>query len=411
LRIKAAYATMRGRCPECGSRVEPLRSPFESGSPPLHTGDGDLVPIEEEWPEPARIEQSEEGPSYSMTTRPPQWEEPQPSPPPTGAGYALAESIIPLAPAPSVIPPCETPYEMTEITAATLPVDPGLADPGREAELIRQPPPPPPRFVLWTGLYGFPWRQENLGVWFYLGVNFSLLAIIGTAMLLLFILGGAYMIGVPLLLPFAGFVFFWTGIYVTTCFLAIVEDTAAGNDQVSWPKGGGLIDGLGKLVFCLWMGGCSFAPVALIWMTQWDKVAQVDLGLILALLPGLVLFPIQLLSVLTADSWWKLIDSRVVFGLLRKPSALFLMCVPSLILLTPCVWLNQMLLNQPNFLVAVGSGFVWSAFVLIYGRILGRTGWILTDGGVRKRLGKKKPRLPKTMSSQPGWGHDDEVTT
>jgi hypothetical protein len=46
------------------------------------------------------------------------------------------------------------------------------------------------------------------------------------------------------------------------------------------------------------------------------------------------------------------------------------------------------------------TGFVWSAALLIYGRLLGRVGWLLTDGGepttARRRKRKKRKRAPRS---------------
>jgi hypothetical protein len=49
LRIKAAYTSMRGRCPVCNLRIEP---PIPK---PLKLGGNGLIPEDEEWPEPASV--------------------------------------------------------------------------------------------------------------------------------------------------------------------------------------------------------------------------------------------------------------------------------------------------------------------------------------------------------------------
>src|SRR6516225_6223739 len=71
LRIKSAYAHLRGRCPECGCRIEAPRPQAAgparaSAASPANLG---LVPIDEEWPEPARL-QGEERPAYDFATSP-----------------------------------------------------------------------------------------------------------------------------------------------------------------------------------------------------------------------------------------------------------------------------------------------------------------------------------------------------
>jgi hypothetical protein len=260
---------------------------------------------------------------------------------------------------------------------------------------------------MWSGLYTFPWRQGNRGVWFYLGLNFSLLACIAAVMVLCMHTGGVVMIAVPLLIPVMGFIFFWTGIYTSSCFLAAVEDTAAGNDDVTWPKSGGLVDGLGKLFFFVWLGGCGLIPVGIFWVANGGMESPNDFTWVWSLLPGLILFPVQLLSVLTVGAWWAVLDRRIIVGLLTTPRALILMCLPPLVLIIPCIWLGQHIILHHNLLVAAAAGFVWSAFMLIYARILGRTGWLLIGTGVRKK-GTKKLRRPRLEASQAGWGESPE---
>jgi hypothetical protein len=403
LRIKAAYASMRGRCPECGSRIEALR-PAAAATPrqPPRGQPDDLVPIEDEWPEPAQVKDEVQPGAYELAAQPPSWPEPPAPPPLRGQGYDLATGNLPAPPPPSVELNA-TPFAVE--APASVPTRPSsLIDYQKELDLLHQPPPPPPPFPLWSGLYTFPWRKRNVGVWFYLGLNLSLLAVILTTFALLIEIGGVAMIGIPLLLPVMGFIFFWSGIYASGCFLAVVEDTSAGNDEVTWPRDGGLVDGLGKFVFFLWLGGCGLAPVWIFWVAHGGVTATNDFSWVVAVLPGVLLFPIQLLSVLTAGSWWSLIDLRIVGGLLTKPRALFLMCLPPVALITPCIWIAQLIVVRANFPVAIVAGFIWSAFTLIYARILGRTGWLLTGIGLGAKAIRKTPRRRKLEVGQSGWG-------
>jgi hypothetical protein len=405
LRIKAAYASMRGRCPECGSRIEALRpAPSSTPSAPSLAGEpGDLVPIEDEWPEPALVKDEQQPGGYGFAATPPTWPEPPAPAPPKGQGYDFATGDL-------QIPPPPAPELSAESFAAEQPSPESRPSPvlpsefQKELDLLHQPPPPPPPFPMWSGLYTFPWREGNRGVWFCLGLNFSILALIAAVMALILQIGGLVLIAIPLLLPVMGFIFFWTGIYASGCFLAAVEDTAAGNDQVTWPKGGGLVDGLGKLAFFVWLGGCSLIPVGIFWVANGGLEAPHDFTWVWAVLPGLVLFPVQLLSVLTVGSWWAILDRRIIIGLLTTPRALLLMCLPPLVLIVPCTWLAQQIALRGNLLLAVAAGFVWSAFMLVYARILGRTGWLLIGTGAKRKTSKKKSRQPRLETTQAGWG-------
>jgi hypothetical protein len=361
-----------------------------------------LAPVEEEWPEPAQLKEDEGRAQYDLARGPIPWEETPPAPPPRDDAYELTDRL------PDLPPPGPTPteesYAVDAASASSAPQASALVDPKQVEELMREAPLTPPAHPLWSGIYAFPWRPENLGVWFYLGLNLSLLAIMATAMVALLNIGGAVTIGVPLLIPLMGLVFLWTGIYGAGCFLATVEDTAAGNDRVVWPQGGGLVDGLGRFLFVFWVAGCGGFPAVLFWLGNPGHAKPGDLEWILPLIPGVLLFPTVMLSALTADSWWMLLDIKIVFGLLRKPPALLLVSVPTMVLLLPCVFLGYSIVTRPNLLLAMGAGWVWSAFLLIYGRILGRTGWLLIRGRIKRRGGKKKGRVVKGAREEVGWG-------
>src|SRR5262249_55428929 len=93
-RIKEEYAHLRGRCPSCGFRIAaPYPKPYE---PPAAASDSDeplgLLPVEDEWPEPGRLEEREVGPVYGLDAphvipAPSQLAE---EPDPEGAVYELA---------------------------------------------------------------------------------------------------------------------------------------------------------------------------------------------------------------------------------------------------------------------------------------------------------------------------------
>jgi hypothetical protein len=427
LRIKAVYAALRGRCPECGYRIDPLRPAAQEPAVVLTSDEPlGLVPVEEEWPEPAQLVDREERSSYGLAAETANRPQPPAAPPPSAGTFAFVPGDEP-PPRAEPADVGEQAYAVHAPEGAPLPKEAALPTAEEVEELLPSPPPPPPPYPLWSGLYTFPWRADNLGVWFFQSLNFSLLAFLAIAMELLFHTGGVYMIGVPLLIPVVGFVFFWTGIYASSCFLANVEETAAGNDRVAWPKGGGLIDGLGRFGYLAMIAGISFIPVVFL-LTAAPEAARagvadghghppgagprLDLWWVLPLTPWLLLFPILLLSSLTAGLWWSLLDGRIVGGLFRRPGALFLICVPSLLLVGVSIGLAQEILLRPNFLLAAGAGFVWSAALLIYGRLLGRAGWILSEARLGRGRGKRRPKKPYDGEVEPiagaAWGEGPE---
>lgn len=134
LRIREQYAHLKGRCPDCGFRIQPLRPPppatvprsastlsgGEAGAIPDDIG---LMPEEEEWPEPALHAESEafEG-IYSVAGWAPA--------PATDAGSS--SSALPPAQQASSTVPVSTPVNFSTPSGASSAQMPE-ADPGVEA--------------------------------------------------------------------------------------------------------------------------------------------------------------------------------------------------------------------------------------------------------------------------------------
>src|SRR5262249_12623439 len=117
-RIRKEYAHLRGRCPACGFRIAaPFPLPYV---PPVHVSDSDeplgLLPIDEEWPEPARLGTQDEAAVYNYSAKPT-----IPNPPPAPSESESPREIFKLAdekahaspPAAAASPPpVVTPYKL-----------------------------------------------------------------------------------------------------------------------------------------------------------------------------------------------------------------------------------------------------------------------------------------------------------
>src|SRR6478672_2298113 len=132
------------------------------------------------------------------------------------------------------------------------------------------------------------------------------------------LLGSAFLF-VPLLAATAiigGFVF----AYAAHCFLTVVEQTAAGNDEVVWPDEP-YLDWLWQAAYMLWLSALWLAPLVFgaraVVASQTGSAAVARFLLTAAVLTWLV-FPLSLLSSLSASSHWVLFAPRLMLRLVTR---------------------------------------------------------------------------------------------
>jgi len=390
LRIRAAYPHLRGRCPECAVRIEAPRPRARASQAGEADGLEGLLPVDEEWPESARLEEDASpygfGAAHARPALPP------PPPPPAVEGYALASGRLTAAAPPPVAVPAPSPYAVSP--AAPLPLPSTTDDAGyvRHAGLMREEPPPPPAWPLWEGIYTFPWRLDNLGVWLALAMGFGLLAVLAATALGLFEAGGVALVGIVTLIPVMAIVGICTGTFAAGSFLTVVEQTASGNDRVSWPRGAGIGEGLGRLAYMVWVCGCCAPVAAFPWLAAAVAAPEDSRWWLVSLVPWTLVFPLVLLSSLSAGSPWILLEGKTLAGFVKRPGLVLVLCLASLALLTPATVLGYRALTGVNLLAAAGCGPLWAAAFLIYARLLGRVGWVLTHEPSRKRGRGNPPR-------------------
>ena len=234
LRLKKAYAHLRGAV-QCGFRIDanaslPRRKRPSRCIPNVDEESPRLVPMEEEWPEPPKLECDAGQPegNYGMTALPKRWEELTPSiepRPPAVDGYEFATSRTEL-PRPST-PDLVEAYEVGAVAETrTREEEPGLYRLSRaEREPLREP--PPPKLPLLEGIYFFPWQaSSNLRVWLLLslGIGISLVFAIAVYFFYLLIVASDRA-GAILPLPLAALLIIGsiTGAYGGSIFLAAVQ--------------------------------------------------------------------------------------------------------------------------------------------------------------------------------------------
>lgn len=178
-------------------------------------------------------------------------------------------------------------------------------------------------------------------------------------------------------------------VYAAHCFLVVVQDTAAGIDEVVWPTEPAA-EWLGRGALLGWQMLVWLAPLGM--FLRASKVALEPA--VIVLLAGIVLwifFPIGVLSSLSGPSRWAFFRPRLLTGLVRiGPTTLgFYLATPLLLAAGLGVW--YFALTASGWLVPVAAG-VGAAAVLIYARLLGRVAWSLNH---LKKPKKRRPRLVK----------------
>jgi hypothetical protein len=406
LRINADYLHLRGRCPECARRFPALR-PQPAPPPVISTSDEPLglAPEDEEWPEPAQIVADKT--PYDIGAQPVTYPEPAPAEPTSPElGYALvAADPLTTAPPPIIL----LPTVETDLALEVLGQEQCAGDQPRQSERAREPALPlfgqeslsalahepttrPPSWPLWQGVYSFPWQRRNLYTWLFLSFDICLIAVLAFGLFAMLqsgldifraILFVSILVGETiLLLP--------VGSYLANCFLAVVEATASGNERCAWPEGFNIIEGLETFFHLAWV--CTFATLPIYFVVRFGSWQPAGARW---WLPGvavwLLIFPILLLSSLASESRWALLNHHIVNSLFKHPVAWLTLSAVSLGLALGCVEIGQLAIPHNITLLPV-LALAAAASLLIYARLVGRVGWIVTRNEqtkVRRRTRKR----------------------
>jgi hypothetical protein len=276
-----------------------------------------------------------------------------------------------------------------------------------EAELNPKRPPPPPARLFWTGVYDFPWWSGNLPVWLWVAAGLTCQTLVTKGILLFAAsLSGSGFLVVALAGPILAWIWItiWTGSYAGSRFLAILQDTAAGNDEITWPDTTWR-ENLFPFLRLAFIFACSvLAPAWLLGFVGGvlplpPLVVQVAILAVLAVLP--CVFPLFLLSSLAADSTWILLDRQVFDRFRRRPQVAAALYLHSLGL-----WGVSVLVGYVaglSLLLSPVAALVWSACLLIYARLLGRVGWALTQTKGKRANSTGKKRKRKSQAATEGF--------
>jgi hypothetical protein len=289
---------------------------------------------------------------------------------------------------------------------------------------LRKDDPELPANPLWQGVYSSPWQPEHLRAWLLFGFGLCVMAFLATAVCHITYrlqLSTSYLewdVYRTLSKYFVGALMgatLWTGFFAASYFLELIQQTAGGNEEFD-PPDDMIAEKIGNFLYLAWIAFCALAPLGALYyflkgLTKFPVeqgvppdsqealiAAALPKGLLVAgfLLLSVLVYPHVLLGGLTNRSWILLLSDKVSLGLLKRPLVLLVLYAVSVLIMAPCLVLGVVTVLGLQYWLAPVMGFAWSAALLIYGRLLGRVGWVLTDGDEpttgRRRKRKKRKR-------------------
>ncbi|MCS6853037.1 MAG: hypothetical protein NZ700_17915 [Gemmataceae bacterium] len=204
--------------------------------------------------------------------------------------------------------------------------------------------------------------------------------------------------------------------YAAHSFLVVVEETAAGNDAVVWPDEP-FVDWVWKVFYAAWLAGIWLGPVYLVLR----RIEPAPLGetplwkwLVAAAVLWL-LFPISLLSSLSAASTWAVLHGPLLGRMVQRwPAVLTFYGLSAAVVASGGLGVATALSAEWYALLPAAVGA--AAAFLIYARLLGRLGWVLRRAGAAEsRPRRQSPPLgvsrSATLPQDPaGNGHAEPTT-
>ncbi|MGD9720697.1 MAG: hypothetical protein AB7O59_16160 [Pirellulales bacterium] len=266
---------------------------------------------------------------------------------------------------------------------------------------------PIPSWTFFSGVFGFPWREGNILRWVVMSI-----ALLATCELLV-VAGLEMRNGVgnsTLLMPILSLVgaglMLVTGSFCAACFLAAVDDTADGHDDVqadSLPPLGDWFFAFFSVLGIWLMSGALGYPFALV----------PSIGALAVPISSLVLFPVLLLSAMECDSFFIPWSPRVWGTTLRFAGTWLAFYIVSTFLLAAWLIGTSFALQAAPFASMLLAAPALAAVILIYARLLGRLAWRVTydpSAGARVARFDDRPTSESTDVAAPRPGKKRKKT-
>jgi hypothetical protein len=245
-----------------------------------------------------------------------------------------------------------------------------------QGEIRREADPRPPRSVFFSSTFTFPWEPDILMRWVYLSGGLTFFAMVAAVMATLLGDGAA-----PSTLAIAFFalplvwIAIWTVSYAASLSMAIVTDTANGNQKIiNWAE-----QNWREWVITMAYVQYLIAVAALAGYVARVATQALD-GPADAVFVGVtaIAFPYVVLSALESGGGLNFVSANVTLTLIRKPLwwvGYYLLAGALTAAVAGAVW---GLWQVHPYLAGGLGGVVLAAFLLVQARLLGRLAWAIS---------------------------------
>jgi hypothetical protein len=244
------------------------------------------------------------------------------------------------------------------------------------SQIRREPDARPPESVYFSSTFTFPWERDLIARWLYLSVGTTFFAVL--SLLLVSMAGGAGgysglamgFFALPLV-----WVFIWTASYAASLCMAIVTDTANGNQRVvNWAEQNWR-DWVITMAYVQYL--IAVAALAGYVTKKLLELAGVDApgaGVVVTA----IAIPYVLLSALETGGGLNFISANVTLSVFRKPLAwigYYLITATLTVATAAALW---GLWRVSPYIAGGLGGLIVAAWLLIQARLTGRLAWAIS---------------------------------
>lgn len=236
---------------------------------------------------------------------------------------------------------------------------------------------PPPERPFVSNVFGFPFQGSVVGQWMVISGGFCFFALLALVIISLYQGASSMISGVAAFIALPAFwIGLWTFSFAAACSLRIVEETAAGNNEIRDWMEGGWKEWVWQLFYLLYIAAI---PLAVAWpIVKLTGRTYAEASIPLAVVEFLF-FPIALLSALEQDSVWLPLSPPVLKSLLKVFGGWLVFYFFSACVAAVCGGVVYLSIQYASFALAFVIGPFFAAAMIVYFRLVGRLGWLIIE--------------------------------